>query len=88
MTKPEKDATQPAPASLGVIPLNEPALPRYIFWPRVYSRISIGNPTIRSANKYANTNFGPPCFKVKCGNFQMLPRPIVDPTAPIINRMR
>jgi hypothetical protein len=39
---PESEAAQPAPASLGVIPLSDPALPFYIFYPRVSSSTSIG----------------------------------------------
>ena len=43
--KPAMDAAHPAPASLGKIPLCAPALPLYIFWPNVSSRIIIGIPT-------------------------------------------
>lgn len=49
MKNPAIDAAQPAPASLGVIPLRAPALPFYIFYPRVNSRISIGIPQMNRA---------------------------------------
>ena len=78
---PAIDAAQPAPASLGVIPLKAPALPLCIFCPRVNSRMSIGIPQMNKAVAYAAMNHHPPCLNVRYGNFQKLPRPIDDPTA-------
>jgi hypothetical protein len=48
---PANDAAHPTPPSLGEIPLMASALPLYIFYPSVISRIIMGKPTTIRAPK-------------------------------------
>jgi hypothetical protein len=77
---PAKEATQPIPASLGTIPLRDPALPLYIFCPKVSSSNIMGIPTMKRAQRYARIKVTPPCLNVRNGNLQIFPKPIEHPT--------